>query len=51
MDFNLLEYEDALEMIPDKDADWFKVNQAFAQGDHWQELSTHLPPIAAVRFA
>lgn len=37
MDFNLLEYEDALEMIPDKDADWFKVNQAFAQGDHWQE--------------
>ncbi|MBX3059325.1 MAG: hypothetical protein KF770_22880 [Anaerolineae bacterium] len=37
MDFNLLEYEDALEMIPDKDADWFKVNQAFALGDHWQE--------------
>ena len=37
MDFNLLEYEDALEMIPDKDAEWFKVNQAFAQGDHWQE--------------
>lgn len=35
-DFTTLEYEDAIDLIPDKDADWFQINKKFALGDHWQ---------------
>ena len=36
IDYNALEYDDAVELIPDTSEAWFTANSAFAGGDHWQ---------------
>jgi hypothetical protein len=36
-DYSELTYEEAVELLPNVNEDWFKANAAFAAGDHWQD--------------
>ncbi len=37
MEYETLEYDAAVELIPDTGDVWFQQNSKFANGDHWQD--------------